>query len=94
MLYPYITLGDGTEILHTQIIEEDGIEKVEVHFERPVETGFVTARFVLPSYELIVKENLSNEEMEFFKEFLEHNAHLIYKYARIGGVESCLVFSK
>ena len=23
MLYPYITLGDGTEVLHTQIIKEN-----------------------------------------------------------------------
>ena len=86
MLYPYITLGDGTEVLHTQIIEEDGIEKVEVHFERPFEDGFVSARFVLPSYEVIVRDNVTDEELIFFKEFLEHNAHLIYEFAKTGGV--------
>ena len=47
VLYPYVKLGDGTEVLHTQIIEEDGMEKVEVHFERPIENGFMTARFIL-----------------------------------------------
>lgn len=31
MLYPYITLGDGTEILHTGIKEKDGLETVQVH---------------------------------------------------------------
>ena len=91
MLYPYIKLGDGTEISHTQIIEEDGIEKVEVHFERPIETGFMTARFVLPTYELIVRDNVSDEELEFLTKLLEYNADLIYKYAKIGGIETCLV---
>ena len=37
MLYPYMTLGNGTEILHTGIKETDEEEKVEVHFERPIE---------------------------------------------------------
>jgi len=88
MLYPYIKLGNGTEILHTEIYEKNGVETVEVHFERPIESGFVTARFVLPTYELIVRDNLSEEELKFFKEFLDHNIHLIYEYARVGGAES------
>ena len=28
----------------------------------------------------------SNEEIKFFEEFLQYNAHLIYKYARSGGM--------
>ena len=91
MLYPYVTLGDGTEVLHTQIIEKNGVETIEVHFERPIETGFMTARFVLPTYELIKRDNVSDEELEFLKKLLECNADLIYKYARIGGIESCRV---
>ena len=43
MIYPYITLADGTEIVHTHVFEEDGLQKVEVHFERPKEGGFDTA---------------------------------------------------
>jgi hypothetical protein len=44
MVYPYMTLADNTEIVHTQVFEEDGIQKVEVHFERPTDNGFDTAR--------------------------------------------------
>ena len=33
MMYPYMTLGDGTEIVHSQIIESNGIQKVIVHFD-------------------------------------------------------------
>ncbi len=32
MMYPYMTMYDGTEIVHSQIIEENGIKKVIVHF--------------------------------------------------------------
>ena len=51
MMYPYITLADETEITHSQIIESDGQQNVEVHFERPTETGFDSARCVLPTYQ-------------------------------------------
>lgn len=85
MLYPYVTLGDGTEVLHTGIHEENGMETVEVHFERPIENGFMTARFVLPTYELIERDNVSDEELKFLIKLLECNAHLIYKYAKCGG---------
>ena len=40
MMYPYMVLADGTEITHSHIIDDDGTEQVEVHFERPTEQGF------------------------------------------------------
>ena len=44
MMYPYITLVDGTEITHSQVIHTDGVDKVVVHFERPTQGGFDSAR--------------------------------------------------
>ena len=38
-MYPYMTLAGETEIVHSQIIEKDGIKKVIVNFERPTENG-------------------------------------------------------
>lgn len=32
MVYPYMILSDGTEIVYTNVFEEDGEKKVEVHF--------------------------------------------------------------
>lgn len=86
MMYPYIVLSDETEITHSQIIEEDGLQKVEVHFERPTENGFDSARCVLPTYQWKFHEGFSETEMEFFNEFLQHNAHLLYRYAEQGGI--------
>lgn len=87
MLYPYITLADETEILHTQLLERDGRQTVEVHFERPTDTGFDSARCVLPTYEWILREGYSDAEIAFFTELLQHNAHLIFHYAENGGVQ-------
>jgi len=80
MVYPYMILADGTEIVHTQVFEEDGIQKVEVHFERPTEDGFDTARCQLPSYTWLIKEGFSEDDMELFDQMMHSNAHLFYKY--------------
>lgn len=87
MMYPYLTLSDETEIVHSQIIEEEGIQKVEVYFERPTENGFDSARCILPEYKWTKIEGYSKEEIEMFEKLLQSNAHLIYKYAKIGGVK-------
>ena len=84
MLYPYITLADETEILHTDIKPNN---VVEVHFERPHEDGFDTARCALPSYTWIKREGFADSEIDFFNDFLHSNAHLIYRYAQTGGAD-------
>ncbi|MFW5649028.1 MAG: hypothetical protein ACOCG5_08070 [Candidatus Alkaliphilus sp. MAG34] len=87
MMYPYIILADETEITHSHIIEEDNIQQVEVHFERPTEEGFDIARCILPSYTWIKVEGFTDEEIQKFNEILRHNAHLLYKYASAGGIQ-------
>ena len=87
MMYPYITLADETEIVHSQLLEEDGIKKVIVHFERPTEDGFDSARCELPNYRWIYNEGFTESEIEFFEKLLHGNAHLLYKYAENGGVK-------
>ena len=86
MMYPYITLADETEITHSQIIEADGQQNVEVHFERPNETGFDSARCVLPSHQWKFVDGFTAAEMELFNELLHSNAHLLYRYAAQGGI--------
>lgn len=86
MMYPYITFSDETEVTHSHILENDGLQVVEVHFERPVEQGFYSARCVLPTYQWKFNEGFSDEDIAFFNEFLRHNAHLLYRYAAQGGI--------
>ncbi|MDD2503405.1 MAG: hypothetical protein PHG58_06090 [Clostridia bacterium] len=69
------------------MIENDHLECVEVHFERPTEEGFDSARCVLPTYTWIKREGFSNNEIAKFEKILHSNAHLLYKYARTGGIK-------
>ena len=86
MMYPYMTLEDGTEVVHSQLIDDGGTEKVLVHFERPTDDGFDSAHCELPSYSWIKWEGeFDSDEIASFESFLRNNAHLIYRYAAEGG---------
>ena len=87
MMYQYMTLSDETEIVHSQLIEDKGIKKVIVNFERPTDNGFDSARCELPEYKWTEKEGYSDEEIAFFEKLLHSNAHLLYKYAANGGIK-------
>lgn len=87
MMYPYMTLADETEIVHSQVIEENGEEKVIVHFERPAEDGFDSARCELPTYKWTMIDGYTDEEIAMFEELVHSNAHLLYKYAHSGGIQ-------
>lgn len=88
MLYPYMTLADGTEVSHSQVVEDDGTPSVYVHFERPTKDGFDSARCELPSYAWTQWEgSFSPEDKAFFTKLLENNAHLIFRYAKTGGIK-------
>ena len=71
MMYPYITLPDETEIVHSQIVTESGKQKVIVNFERPTETGFDSARCEIPGNTWISVVGYSSEEIRRFEEFLQ-----------------------
>lgn len=81
MMYPYMTLADETEIVHSQIIEEDGKQKVIVHFERPTEEGFDSARCELPEYKWLLRKGYSKTEIASFENFLKKHSKLLYESA-------------
>ncbi|MBQ8813591.1 MAG: hypothetical protein IJZ85_03710 [Lachnospiraceae bacterium] len=87
MMYPYMTLSDDTEIVHSHLIEENGVQKVIVHFERPTDDGFDSARCELPEYRWVSISGYSEKEIKFFEDLIHSNAHLLYKYAANGGIK-------
>ena len=87
MMYPYITLNDETLITHSHLKEENGFKIVDVHFERPIDGGFDSARCRLPFYEWIIRDGYSDEEINNFERFLKRAAHSFYKYAEMGGLD-------
>ena len=85
-MYHYMTLADETEIVHSHLITDGDCRKVIVHFERPTEEGFDSARCELPEYKWIRVTGYSDAEVSFFDQLLHSNAHLLFKYAQNGGI--------
>lgn len=89
MIYPYMTLSDGTEVVHSEI-QSDG--KVKVYIEKAVYGGFHNATCYLPEYTWEDIEGFSDEEMRYYKKYVENNAHLIMQFAKEGGFENASNF--
>lgn len=84
MMYPYMTLADETEVVHSQVIAKDGKKNVIVNFERPTQEGFDSARCTLPEYKWLEVRGYSNAEMEVFEKLLHDNGQLIFRNAENG----------
>lgn len=69
-------LSDETETTHSHIIEENDIKKVGVHFERPTEYGFDTARCILRDHTWIKIEGYTDEERNSMKYL--NTMHIFY----------------
>ena len=85
MTYPYLTLPDGTEMVHSQVIDDMGVPTVYVYFERPTSQGFDEARCRLPGGEWYHVIGFSREELDYFSQLVRQNKPLIYKLAASGG---------
>ncbi len=89
MVYPFVKYEDGTEVVFSHIYtDDDGNEALFVHFERPMEYGFDSIKFELPSYKVIYTEgHFSEEEIALFKTVVENGAPYFYEWARKGGIQ-------
>lgn len=75
MFYPFMTLEDNTEIVHSDYMA-DG--KVKVYIERPDEKDcFHRLTCYLPSYELEDVYGFSEEEINKYLDIIRSTAHLI-----------------
>lgn len=79
MKYPFMTMPDETEITHSSIYEEAGIEKIKVYIERPVENGFINATCILPDYSW-ENNGFSDTEIQDFQEILEQRANFLPEF--------------
>lgn len=90
MVYEYVTYPDETLVTFSNIRKkENGEEYIRVCFERPTEHGFDTVVFELPSYKIIERDGqYSEDEIDFFKQVVEHSAAYFFETAREGGIQS------
>ena len=90
MMYPFLTLDDNTEIVHSDMLT-DG--KVKVYIEKPDEKDcFQHATCYLPDYEWVDISGFTSTEIERYKEIIESTAHLIMEFSKEGGVENASSF--
>ncbi|MBR0350748.1 MAG: hypothetical protein IJH76_02840 [Clostridia bacterium] len=89
MVYEFAKYPDETLVVFSDIRKKDnGEEYIHVTFERPMDYGFDTVVFELPSYEIVEQDgHFSDEEIQEFRETVEKGAHLFFKYARQGGLK-------
>ena len=71
MLYPFMTLGDSTEIVHSESYMDHGKECVRVEIEKPIEGGFASAQCLLPEYVWSEIKGFTSEEIQNYQDLIE-----------------------
>lgn len=83
MMYPFMTLNDDTEIVHSEM--KDGI--VKVYIETPDEKlGFKSATCYLPEKKWENIYGYTEDEFEYLKDVVYSEAHLILEFSQTGGL--------
>ena len=90
MMYPFLQLDDGTEIVHSDMLPNG---EVKVYIEKPdAVDGFHHAVCFLPGYRWEDVSGFSPEEVQRLQEVLESTAHLIIEFPQQGGFEHASSF--
>ena len=90
MMYPFLQLDDGTEIVHSNTLPNG---EVKVYIEKPdAVDGFHHAVCFLPGYRWEDVSGFSPEEVQRLQEVLESTANLIIEFSQQGGFEHASSF--
>ena len=90
MMYPFLTLDDNTEIVHSEMMP-DG--QVKVYLERPdPKDCFHHATCYLPGYQWEDIFGFSQADIDRYQEVIQSTAHLILQFSQEGGFENAASF--
>ena len=90
MMYPFMTLDDGTEIVHSETLANGS---VKVYIEKPDEKDcFHHMTCYLPSYEITETFGFSEAEKERYMDVIRSAANLIIEFSKDGGFENASGF--
>ena len=90
MMYPFMTLDDGTEIVHSEM-KDNG--KVKVYVEKPDEKDcFHHAVCWIPGYQWEDVCGFKENDLARYEEVLRSTAHLILQFSQEGGFEHAANF--
>lgn len=83
MMYPFMTLDDHTEIVHSELLSDN---RVKVYIEKPdVNDCFHDMTCYLPDYEITSINGFSKEEVAAYMSIIRSTAHLIIEFSQNGG---------
>ena len=84
MFYHYCTIGEDIEVVHTPLNNKG---QTLVHIEIPdPKYCFRTMDCLIPTYRVSNIVGMKDDEIAFYVEFCKRNAHLLLKYAALGGI--------
>lgn len=90
MMYPFLTLTDATEIVHSEM-RPDGT--VKVYIEKPDEKDcFHHAACILPGYQWQDIFGFDSSEISRYEGIIRSTAHLILQFSQEGGFDSASGF--
>ena len=90
MMYPFMTLDDDTEIVHSEK-KEDGT--VKVYVEKPDSADFFhNAVCWLPDFRWEDIHGFTPEEIARYDEVIRSTAHLILEFSQRGGFSNASYF--
>lgn len=86
MIYPFMTLDDQTEIVHSELLDNN---EIKVYMERPDEEDcFHHATCYFPSYRIEDVFGFSESDMERLLQIIKSTEHLLMEFAATGGIEN------
>ena len=89
MMYPFMTLSDNTEIVHSELLPD---EKVKVYIEKPIYNGFKSAECYIPGYEWKNVDGFTKAELKYYDELIHSVSHVILELSEEGGIENAANF--
>lgn len=86
----YYSNVDGIVLTHSEIEEQNFLETITLHFERPRENGgFDIAELVLPNYNFTKVMGFSEDDVFELEDYARNNAPLIWELAKeYGGAKN------
>jgi hypothetical protein len=85
-MYPFMTLNDDTEIVHSETLP-DG--RVRVYIETPdSKDGFHHMTIFLPDYQIAEVYRYTADEVKYYVEYIKSLEQIIIQLAAQGGFEN------
>lgn len=81
----YYSTFQNIIMTHSGIVEKNGFEYIDVHFERPNKSGFDFLNLVMPGEFVTGSYGFSEDEILELKDYAKDNEPLVWELAREGG---------